>query len=96
METATDGRAAWEMLRAGADVDLVLTDIEMPGMDGLDLARAIRGDDGVAAVPIVMVTSRGGEEDRRRGLDAGADAYIVKEGFDQRTLLEIVRSLVHG
>ena len=75
-------------------MDLVLTDIEMPDMDGLDLARAIRGHEDTAALPIVMVTSRASEDDRRAGLDAGADAYIVKEGFDQRTLLETVRRLV--
>jgi two-component system chemotaxis sensor kinase CheA len=94
VETARDGRAAWDLLRAGTPVDLVLTDIEMPELDGLGLAAEIRGNTETASLPIVMVTSRGSDEDRRRGLDAGADAYIVKEGFDQRGLLDTVRRLV--
>lgn len=95
VQTARDGREAWDLLAAGAGVDLVLTDIEMPGMDGLELAGAIRRRPDGDSLPIVMVTSRGSEADRRRGLEAGADAYIVKEGFDQRALLDTVRRLVH-
>ena len=94
VETAHDGRQAWQMISQGTEVDLVLTDIEMPHMDGLALAAAIRRRPETERLPIVMVTSRGSEEHRRRGMDAGADAYIVKERFDQRRLLDTVKRLV--
>ena len=91
--TARTGREAWELLR-GEPVDGVVTDIEMPEMDGLELLRAIRLDAGLRTLPVVVVTSRAGEDDERRGLEAGADAYIVKDRFDQQALLSTVRRLV--
>ncbi len=92
--TARDGRNALEILDREADIALVVTDLEMPGLDGLDLTRAIRSGASHSALPVVIVTSRGSEDDRRRGIDAGADAYMVKRGFDQRALLETVERLV--
>lgn len=92
--TARDGREAWDLLANGEDFELVVTDLEMPEMDGLELVRTIRGDPKWSALPVVVVTSRGGEEDERRGLEAGADAYVVKQRFDQRTLLDTVERLV--
>ena len=94
VETARDGCEAWERLSTRPGIDLVVTDLEMPEMDGLELVSAIRRDPEISTLPVVIVTSRGGDEDERRGLDAGADAYIVKERFDQRTLLESVERLV--
>ena len=94
VETARDGREAWERLSANGDVDLVVTDLEMPEMDGLELLTAIRRHGKISTLPVVIVTSRAGEEDERRGLEAGADAYIVKERFDQRALLDTVERLV--
>jgi two-component system, chemotaxis family, sensor kinase CheA len=91
--TEPDGRAAWERL-ATESFDLVVADIEMPRMDGIELTRRIRGDASLAELPVILVTALGGEEDRRRGLDAGADAYIAKSSFDQATLLETVRQLL--
>ncbi len=94
VRTARDGREAWELLSAGDDAELVVTDVEMPGMDGLELLRAIRAAPERASLPVVVVTSRGAEEDERSGLEAGADAYIVKQRFDQRALLDTVHRLI--
>jgi len=66
----------------------------MPRLDGLGLLAAVRSAPDHAELPVVVVTSRGSEDDRRRGAEAGADAYIVKAEFDQQTLLDTVRRLV--
>jgi two-component system, chemotaxis family, sensor kinase CheA len=92
--TARDGREAWDLLKNGESVKLVVTDLEMPEMDGLALVRTIRSDPTWSSVPVVVVTSRGGEADEREGLEAGADAYVVKQRFDQRALLDTVERLV--
>ena len=86
----TDGAA-----RLGGDpVDLVLSDVEMPGMDGFTLTRTIRRTRGWESVPVVIMTSRGDEADKRAGLDAGANAYLLKSEFDQNQLVDTVRRLV--
>jgi two-component system chemotaxis sensor kinase CheA len=72
----------------------VVTDIEMPEVDGLELLESIRRMPERSSLPVVVVTSRAREEDERRGLEAGADAYIVKERFDQRVLLDTVQRLI--
>ncbi len=94
VEVACDGREALDTLGAGGDFDLVVTDLQMPEMDGLELLGAIRADPERSSLPVVVVTSRGSEEDRKRGAEAGADAYIVKDEFDQQALLETVKRLV--
>jgi two-component system chemotaxis sensor kinase CheA len=66
----------------------------MPELDGIELTTAIRSDAARSSLPVVVVTSRGSDEDRRRGIDAGADAYMAKGSFDQHALLEIVQRLV--
>lgn len=92
--TARDGREAWNLISKDADVQLVITDIEMPEMDGFELLRAIRRLPERSSLPVVVVTSRGRSGDEHRGLEAGADAYIVKERFDQQTLLDTVQRLI--
>jgi CheY-like chemotaxis protein len=92
--TARDGREAWDLLANGEDIELVVTDLEMPEMDGLELVQTIRDSPRWVSLPVVVVTSRGGEEDERKGLEAGADAYVVKQRFDQRALLDTVERLV--
>jgi CheY-like chemotaxis protein/chemotaxis signal transduction protein len=91
--TAVDGSDGAARL-AGNPVDLVLSDVEMPGMDGFTLTRTIRRTRGWENVPVVIMTSRGDEADKRAGLDAGANAYLLKSEFDQTQLVETVRRLV--
>jgi two-component system chemotaxis sensor kinase CheA len=94
VETARDGREALTKVTGDQDIELVVTDLEMPEMDGIELLQTIRASGSETSLPVVVVTSRTGEEDRRRGLDAGADAYIVKDEFDQKALLETVGRLL--
>ena len=94
VQTARDGRDALQQLERDSEIDLVLTDVEMPEMDGIELTHAIRARVTSSALPVVIVTSLGEEDDRKRGIDAGADAYIVKRNFDQHDLLETVERLV--
>ena len=74
--------------------DLVVTDVEMPRMNGLQLCERIRASAAHARLPVILVTSLDKQEQRARGLGAGADAYITKSSFDQDTLLSIVRQLL--
>jgi chemotaxis protein histidine kinase CheA len=96
VQTACDGREALTALATQGDFDLVVTDLQMPEMDGLALLREIRSDPLRALLPVVVVTSRGTDEDRRRGAEAGADAYVVKDEFDQQALLATVEQLIGG
>jgi two-component system, chemotaxis family, sensor kinase CheA len=92
--TASDGREALDALGKDEEIELVVTDLEMPRLGGLDLTRAIRADEHRSSLPVVMVTSRGSEEDRRRGMEAGVDAYIDKQGFQQSALLATIDQLL--
>jgi len=91
--TANDGREALKML-AEQPPDLVVTDIEMPNLDGIALTVSIRSHPRLANIPVLIVTSRTSEEDHQRGLDAGADALIVKTAFDEAGLLSAVSRLL--
>jgi len=93
VETAVDGGDGAARL-AGSPVDLVVSDVEMPGMDGFTLTRTLRATSGWEDVPVVIMTSRGSDADRRAGLDAGASAYLLKSTFDQAELVDTVRRLV--
>lgn len=90
---AVHGAAALEVL-AQQSVDLVVSDIEMPELDGIAMTRRIRATPGLERLPIILVTSLGDEADKRRGADAGADAYVVKGLFDQDELLRAVARLL--
>jgi two-component system chemotaxis sensor kinase CheA len=92
--TANDGRAALGILGQDPEIALVVTDLDMPEFSGLDLTRAIRADQARSLLPVIIVTSNGSEADRRKGIEAGADAYIAKDAFDQQTLLAAVERLV--
>ncbi len=74
--------------------DAVLTDVEMPKMDGFTLTARLREDDRYRTVPIIIITSREREEDKRRGIQVGADAYIVKSDFEQSSLVDTLRTLL--
>jgi CheY-like chemotaxis protein len=91
--TAEDGEDAWEKSRKTC-YDLVITDVEMPRLDGFSLTERLRGDERYRAVPVIIVTSREKEADKKRGIQVGANAYIVKGAFDQSNLMETVRSLI--
>ena len=93
VDVAGDGQEAWEKLQSGR-YDLIVTDVEMPRMDGFTLTEKVRGFDKTRETPVIIVTSREKEADKRRGMLVGANAYIVKGGFDQNNLLETVRSLM--
>lgn len=90
---AEDGRDGLNKARNG-DFDAILTDVEMPNMDGFTLTSLLREDERYRTVPIIIITSRQKEEDRRRGIQVGADAYIVKGDFDQGHLIEILNSIL--
>ena len=91
--TAVDGIDAYTALKTGT-FDLVVSDVEMPRMDGFDLTAKVRSDKQLAELPIVLVTALESREHRERGIDVGANAYIVKSSFDQSNLLEVVRRLI--
>jgi two-component system chemotaxis sensor kinase CheA/two-component system sensor histidine kinase and response regulator WspE len=91
--TAEDGLDGWQKALGGR-FDAVLTDVEMPGLDGFSLTAKLRTHDRYQATPIVIITSREQEEDKRRGIQVGADAYIVKGDFDQSSLLETLHNLL--
>jgi CheY-like chemotaxis protein/HPt (histidine-containing phosphotransfer) domain-containing protein len=91
--TAADGRLGLSVL-ATLRPDLVLTDIEMPDLDGFGLIEAIRAQPRLASVPVIIVSSRDDPEHRARGLQAGADDYLVKQAFDEATLLAAVSRML--
>jgi two-component system sensor histidine kinase and response regulator WspE len=93
VEVAVDGRDGWNALRTG-DFDLVVTDIDMPRMDGIELVSLIKQDPNHKTIPVMIVSYKDREEDRRRGLDAGADYYLTKASFHDATLVEAVRDLI--
>jgi len=93
VETATDGMDAFTSLKEGA-FDLVVSDVDMPRMNGFDLTSKIRSDKKLSEIPVVLVTALESKEDRERGIDVGADAYIVKSSFDQSNLLEVIKRLI--
>jgi two-component system chemotaxis sensor kinase CheA len=92
VKTVVNGVQALEALRSGT-FDLVVSDVEMPCMNGFDLTARIRAERRMAEIPVVLVTALSSPEDRERGIDVGASAYIVKSDFDQSNLLDIVRRL---
>jgi two-component system chemotaxis sensor kinase CheA len=91
--TAVDGLDAFT--RAKAEVfDLVLSDVDMPRMNGFELATRIKSDKKLGDIPVILVTSLESRDDRERGIEAGADAYIIKSSFDQGNLLEVIRKFI--
>jgi two-component system chemotaxis sensor kinase CheA len=91
--TAVDGADAWRLLEEGG-ADLVVSDVEMPRMDGIQLCEAMRKSPRFKATPVILVTALETAEDRARGLEAGADAYLAKSSFDQEGLLDTIHQLI--
>ena len=92
-EIAGDGVEALECLRT-REFDLIIADVDMPRMDGFELTQRIRTDERLRDVPVIIVTSRDTVDDRRRGFEVGADAYVMKREFDQSQLLATVGRLI--
>lgn len=90
---AVDGMDGWNALR-GEDFDLLITDIDMPRMDGIELVTLLRRDTRLQSLPVMVVSYKDREEDRRRGLDAGADYYLAKASFHDDALLDVVVELI--
>ncbi|MDM8535384.1 hybrid sensor histidine kinase/response regulator [Desulfobacterales bacterium HSG17] len=93
VSTAVDGMEAFILLKEKI-YDLVVSDVEMPGMDGFGLTEKIRNDNTFANLPVILVTALESREDKERGIDTGANAYIVKSSFDRNNLLEVVQRLI--
>lgn len=91
--TADDGLAAWDLL-ASQPVDVVVSDVDMPRLDGVALCERIRSSPRLTELPVVLVTSRETEHDRRRGADAGADAYLLKSSFGQGDLVGTIARML--
>ncbi|RTL50583.1 MAG: hybrid sensor histidine kinase/response regulator [Rhodocyclaceae bacterium] len=93
VKTAVDGMDAYTQLRT-EPFDLLVSDVDMPRMNGFDLTAKVRGDKALAQLPVVLVTALSSPEHKERGAEAGANAYIVKSSFDQSNLLAVIRRLL--
>ncbi len=93
VSTAVDGMDAFRQMQQ-EHFDLVISDVEMPGMNGFELTRKIRASDALSDIPVILVTALSSPEDRQRGMDVGANAYIVKSNFEQSNLLDTINLLI--
>jgi two-component system sensor histidine kinase and response regulator WspE len=93
VEIAVDGMDAWNAARAG-HFDLVITDVDMPRMDGIEFVTLIKKDSNLKSLPVMIVSYKDRVEDRRRGLEAGADYYLAKASFHDEALLQAVLNLI--
>ncbi len=90
---AVDGLAGWTTLRQ-TPFDLVISDVDMPRMNGFELTAKIRADKTLSPTPVVLVTGMESREDREKGIEVGADAYIIKSSFDQSNLLSVLKKIL--
>jgi len=95
VDVAVDGQDGWNSIR-NEPFDLVITDVDMPRMDGIELVTLIRKDSRFKMLPIIIVSYKDREEDRNRGLEAGADYYLTKGSFQDKTLVKAVEDLIGG
>jgi two-component system, chemotaxis family, sensor histidine kinase and response regulator WspE len=93
VEIAVDGMDAWNAARTG-HFDLAITDVDMPRMDGIEFVRLIKKDSNLKSLPVMIVSYKDRAEDRRRGLEAGADYYLAKASFHDEALLQAVVNLI--
>lgn len=90
--TAVDGVDAWTLVKT-EKFDIIVSDVEMPRMDGFELTARLRADKELEEIPVVLVTALETREDRERGIESGANAYMIKSSFNQNNLLEIIKRL---
>jgi two-component system sensor histidine kinase and response regulator WspE len=90
---AVDGMDGWQRVRSES-FDLVITDVDMPRLDGIELVRSIRQDPRLAHLPVMIVSYRDREEDRKRGLEVGANHYLTKSDFHDEALVQAVVNLI--
>ncbi len=95
VEVAVDGADGWNAVRLG-DFDLVVSDVDMPRMNGFEFVAKIRADKRLERVPVVIVSYKDREEDRMKGLEAGADYYLTKSSFQDDTFINAVEELIGG
>lgn len=93
VDVAGSGLEAWKALRSG-EYDLVITDLDMPGLDGFELTRSVRKNPAMRNLPILILSQKECEQDRLRGLEAGANAYLAKGAFNSASLLAAVEDLL--
>ena len=93
VQVAVNGREALDKL-AEQNFDLVITDVQMPEMNGLELLEKMKQDQRLTSIPVIMVTSLNEKQDREKGLQLGADAYLVKQKFEQQELLEVIQQIL--
>jgi two-component system sensor histidine kinase and response regulator WspE len=93
VDVAVDGMDGWNALHAGS-YDLTITDVDMPRMNGIDLVTRIKADPKLNALPVIIVSYKDRTEDRMRGLEAGADRYLMKSSFHDQTLLTAIEELI--
>ena len=92
VKVAVDGLDAWTTLKSER-FDLVVSDVDMPRMNGFELTQRIRADEALQDLPVVLVSALEAREDKERGIEVGANAYVVKSSFEQSNLLEIIHRL---
>ena len=93
VELASDGVQGWERVQAGG-IDLVLSDVDMPLLNGFQLTQTIRKSDQFRALPVILITSNDDVRSRERGLSAGASAYLTKGNLDQNVLMNLIEQLL--
>ena len=93
VEIAVDGMDGWNAARTG-HFDLVITDVDMPRMDGIEFVTLLKKDSNLKSLPVMIVSYKDRAEDRRRGLEAGADYYLAKASFHDEALLQAVLNLI--
>lgn len=93
VKTAVDGVEGLKIIKS-EKFDLIISDVEMPRMDGFQLTTEVRNDETISKIPVILVTSLDSQEDIERGIEVGASAYIVKSNFQQNNLLEVIKKLI--
>jgi two-component system sensor histidine kinase and response regulator WspE len=90
---AIDGKEGWNIVRSEA-FDLVVSDVDMPRMNGLELVQAMRNEPALRELPVIIVSYKERDEDRLRGLEVGANCYLTKSSFHDNTFLQAVTDLI--